>query len=226
MRVFIVGNGPSLGRTDLELLKGEYSWGVNQIHMIYPQTSWRPTHVTFAEMTAGGEYWFPKIWEAVRQNPQAKKFARDDAWWWTDEMERHDVTRFNACTHHDILDEGPPENRYDKVPDVWHFPQVCKFGGSVPMTIQLAVLEDIFDEIFLIGCDLGYKTGKDNHFHPDYAPGKRGIVEGKAIKRNEVTAMAHEYALRNSPIPIYNATLGGELETYPRINYDTLFCNR
>lgn len=222
-RCFIIGNGPSLARTNLELLKNDYSWGVNQIHIIYPETTWRPTHITFAEMTAGGSYWFPRIWEAVRQNPQAKRFARDDAWWWTEEMEQYDVTRFNACTHHDILDEGPIENRYDKIPDLWHFPQICKFGGSVPMTIQLAVVEG-FDEIYLIGCDLGYVANKNNHFHPDYAPTQRALLaESKATKRNEVTKMAHEYALRNSPVPIYNATVGGELDVYPRVKYEDLF---
>ena len=138
-------------------------------------------------------------------------------------MEQHDVTRFNACTHHDILDEGPPENRYDKIPELWHFPQICKFGGSVPMTIQLAVVEG-FDEIYLIGCDLGYVANENNHFHVDYAPKQRALLaESKAIKRNEVTKMAHEYVLRNIEIPIYNATIGGELEVYQRVNYEELF---
>jgi hypothetical protein len=189
--------------------------------MIYPYTTWRPTRVTFAEMTAGTPDWFPRIWEAVRQNPQAKKYARDDAWWWTPEMDRYDITRFNACTHHDILDEGPEDLRYSKVPWAFHFPQICKFGGSVPMTIQLAIQEG-FEEIILLGCDLGHRAGTDNHFHPDYAV-NRGITEAKALKRNEANLMGHQLCYAASPIPIYNATIGGELDVYPRVDFDYLF---
>ena len=222
-RCFVLGNGPSLNKTPLHLLENEYSWGVNQVHMIYPHTTWRPTHVTFAEMTAGGPDWFPKIWAAVKANQQAKRFARDDAWWWTDEMEaiRPKVIRFNACTHHDILDERPIEERYKKIPTEFHFPQICKFGGSVPMTIQLAIQEG-FDEVYLLGCDLGHKAGTSNHFHPDYAL-TRGITAEKAIKRNEANTMGHQFIYNNSPIPIYNATIGGELEVYPRVDFDSLF---
>jgi len=173
-------------------------------------------------MTAGSPSWFPKIHTAIRANAGAIIYARDDAWWWEDWCGGYVKHRYNTCTHHDILDEGPEENRYDKAPDLWHFPQVCKFGGSVPMTIQLAVMHG-YAEIYLIGCDLGHKAGTSNHFDPDYHPVERGITAAKAIKRNEANRMGHEYALRSSPIPIYNATIGGELEVYPRVDYDTLF---
>lgn len=40
---WLIGNGPSLRETSLELLKDEYSFGVNMIHLYYPYTTWRPT---------------------------------------------------------------------------------------------------------------------------------------------------------------------------------------
>ncbi len=206
MRVFIIGNGPSLKKTPLELLEGEHSWAVNRVHLIYPETSWRPTHILFAEMTAGGSYWFPKIWESVRENSQAKKYARDDAWWWTEEMEQYEINRYNACTHHDILPQHVGREM-EKAPEEWHFPQICKFGGSVPMTIQLAVQAG-YDKMYLLGCDLGHKEGQDNHFHPEYAE-DRSITAETAVKRNMQNGMAHQLAFENSPIPIYNATIGG-----------------
>ena len=234
MRIFVLGNGPSLIKTPLHLLEGELSWGVNQVHLIYPYTTWRPTHITFAEMTAGGSDWFPKIWDAVKANPQAKKFARDDAWWWTKEMGGgywtlpneqgqycpYDITRYNACTHHDIIDPNG-HVRYDKVPAKWHLPQICKFGGSVPITIQLAVQEGA-TEIFLLGCDLGHKAGTGNHFDSQYA-GHRPINDDKARLRNLANKMGHEFSKANSPVPIYNATLGGSLEVYERVDFRSLF---
>ena len=219
-RAFVVGNGPSLVKTPLDLLIGEVSWGVNQVHLLYPYTKWRPTHIVFAEMTAGGDDWWPLIWAAAKANPQAKKYARDDAWWWTDEMEQFGINRFNACTHHDIFD-NKGNIYFDKVPEKWHFPQICKFGGSIPMTIQLAVKEGA-TEIFLLGCDLGQTAGRGNHFDPDYAS-IRPISADLAKRRNLENRMGHEYALRASPIPIYNASMGGELEVYERVDFRSLF---
>ena len=42
-RIFILGNGPSLGRTPLHLLSDEYTFGVNNIANIFEQTDWRPS---------------------------------------------------------------------------------------------------------------------------------------------------------------------------------------
>lgn len=213
-RVFIIGNGPSLRHTRLELLNGEHCWAVNQIHLIYDITKWRPTRVTFAEMTAGSPDWWPKIWASydVNVDLEIQTFARDDAWWLKPELT--ELALFNACTHHDW--------RPGKRPEAWHLPQVCRYGGSVPMTIQLAVLHG-YSKIYLLGCDLGFKPGSDNHFDENYADthqiaeNTNGINELRAWQLNGSRAAAHELAAKVSPVPIFNATIGGDLEAYPRV---------
>jgi hypothetical protein len=43
-------------------------------------------------------------------------------------------------------------------------------------------------------------------------------VDSNYIQRNNTHAIAaHEAILRNCPIPVYNATLGGALDAYPRV---------
>ncbi|MCR4817540.1 MAG: DUF115 domain-containing protein [Fretibacterium sp.] len=54
-RCFIIGNGPSLRARDLDLIKGEFSIGTNRIYLIFDQTEWRPT--VFTMMDAGGVKW-------------------------------------------------------------------------------------------------------------------------------------------------------------------------
>jgi len=44
MRVFILGNGPSLKKTPFDKLKGEVTMAVNKIRLLYPHTDWRPTY--------------------------------------------------------------------------------------------------------------------------------------------------------------------------------------
>ena len=47
-RVFLLGNGPSLAETDLNLLKKENTIAMNRISMIYDKyKDWRPTYYFF-----------------------------------------------------------------------------------------------------------------------------------------------------------------------------------
>lgn len=67
-----------------------------------------------------------------------------------------------------------------------------------------------YDEIYLVGVDLF--TKKKDHFdesYPSYA-----VWE----ERNKIENHIHEVAKKSSPIPIYNATIGGKLEVYPRVD--------
>ncbi len=41
-RCFIIGNGPSLLPSDLDMIKGEVSFGCNRIYNIFENTAWRP----------------------------------------------------------------------------------------------------------------------------------------------------------------------------------------
>ena len=45
-RIFVMGNGPSLNRTPLELLRNEYVFGVNRVSLLFERVSWRPTFFT------------------------------------------------------------------------------------------------------------------------------------------------------------------------------------
>jgi len=47
-RIFIVGNGPSLARTPMEMLAGESTMAMNNIHLLFDRTDWRPTYYLHA----------------------------------------------------------------------------------------------------------------------------------------------------------------------------------
>ena len=74
-----------------------------------------------------------------------------------------------------------------------------------------------FKEIYLVGVDCNYSTQKQ-HF----------IDYGKRIEhhpeRNMIDAykVARQYA-ESHEIKIFNATRGGKLEVFERINFDSLF---
>ena len=41
-RCFIMGNGPSLNKTRLELLADEAVWGFNKIYLLFDKIEWKP----------------------------------------------------------------------------------------------------------------------------------------------------------------------------------------
>ena len=86
-------------------------------------------------------------------------------------------------------------------------------------------------KLYIIGCDNKYSIER----HADGTIAKNGGVsyfQGSEAKTQKVVAstwemnIAFEYAARYAQehgIEIYNATRGGYLEAFPRINFDTLF---
>jgi hypothetical protein len=214
MRAFVVGNGPSLRYTPLEKLNGEISFACNNIHLIYPFTTWRPTHYVRAEEATGLE---PVDWMESMKIQMASNATIYCNTWYVKWMERagekvRSSHVINTCAHRLTNFDS------EYCPHTWHAPRLCTFGSSVNVAVQIAVWEG-FDPIYLIGCDLGYKDGGQSHFDPTYETGK----EQPARLANMNTLVAHIIAKRSSPVPIYNATLGGELEVYPRVAFESLF---
>lgn len=45
-RVVILGNGPSINKTDLSLLADEYTIGLNKVYLLFDRIDWRPTIIS------------------------------------------------------------------------------------------------------------------------------------------------------------------------------------
>jgi len=212
-RAFVVGNGPSLAQTPLEKMIGEVCFAVTDVHLIYDRTDWRPTHYVRAEEASNLE---PEHWlEAVRAHLDlGVQIHCNDFFfrprWGLEATEN--VHHFRACAHYG--------RHYDDrdCPHLWHPPVLCTFGSSVNVAVQLAAFQG-YSPIYLVGCDLGYRDEGDNHFVTGYEHGR----EQPAQYANLDTLAAHMIAARTGQAEIYNATVGGSLEVYERVNLNELF---
>jgi hypothetical protein len=93
----------------------------------------------------------------------------------------------------------------------WHLPELCTAFGGMSTMMQIASRE--YDEIYLLGCDLGYTpTMSLNHAIPHYTKDLRD----KSVMDNGNMTTLHKMAKRCCPVPIYNCTIGGSLEIYER----------
>jgi hypothetical protein len=225
-KAFVLGNGKSLQETPLHLLEGEETYAVNRVHMIYEFTDWRPKNLVWMDYVAYSDEDFEHTLadqaEEVERCYYRFDYAlnvepnRTAAW-------PQNIVYLKTCYEHTAVDIADPERR----PEAWHFPEICRYGGSVQSALQIAVLEE-FNPIILLGCDLGIEApikGQPNqsHLHPDYPLHSDFPWEN----RNPTLVHAHEIAKRYTDahgIQVYNATLGGELEVYPRISLEEALC--
>lgn len=203
---FVVGNGESLKATPLEEIRYP-CFGVNRIHKIYPFTSWRPTYYVRVEpvdLERGSE----EVVEAFREECRLHVSLGEQCTFpkpWKEWLGEHpNVIYRNTCRHFSRK----------RIPGGWHLPMLCDYGTVITAAIQEAVIRG-FTEIVLVGCDL---TGE--HFTPDY---------GQALIQTELWRTAHRIAKRESEamgVSICNATIGGSLEEYPRVNLEAYLSDR
>lgn len=224
-RCFIVANGPSLRTEDLELLhkKGEITFAMNRIFKIFPETNWRPTYyVCEDELIAKDCLAEINVIEAT------EKFIPIEIKWW------HDINIDNALYFH--LNYKEEENfKYGFSTDIPH--QIDCRGTVTCTCLQLAAYMG-FSEIYLIGVDHNFQKIIDENGN---------IIEDKTVKdyfiegydadiKNEVVHdMGHttrsyigmkKYCDESKRTTIYNATRGGKLEVFQRVDFDTLFTER
>jgi len=229
-RIWLVGCGPSLRDTPLDLLLDEDTMSMNRIHWIWekvnPKLKWRPKFffridwnekdVNWQEHTRKGmecaEWSF--LWEAFRDGT-FKQHGRPHL-----ELSKsmgqglgklENVTWLKRCDEHHYYGW----DNLTKSLQNWHLPTICTALGSMNPMLQVASLMG-YEEIYLLGCDMGW--GSDitkNHFHEDYQ-----MYDPRDISKQQNGAgrKLHYMAARCSPVPIYNATIGGELEAYERVD--------
>ena len=214
--------------TNLDLLVGETSYACNSINRIYPKTVWRPSRIFWGDMVRNETY--PDIIAHFAEDYEIymRGIVVDQL------MGNHErikaipgplvippsVRTYDVCAIH--------RHKPELIPDTWspHFDEpglYCKFGGTLQMALQHAV-EEGYPNIYLVGVDLGLTLGGINHFE-DYPT--KGESKQDAIDRcNHYWLVAHELAriyIDKHHIRLLNATVGGQLEAYERVDFDRLF---
>ena len=216
-RIWLIGSGPSLNQTNLNLLTehNEASFGMNRCHLLFEHTSWRPTYYFKVDLNPyHTHFWRDEIYAALRLGIPM--------WIWEDFRDgtkdlHHfpdggigdlpNTTWIPRCKHHGL------HGLNTRSPDTWHLPELCTHPGGMFTMMQLAYKLG-YDEIYLLGCDLGYGEDYDQNFWtPDYQMDKRGK---RAARDNEDQQRGHQIAQNTNLIQIFNASPGGNLETWVR----------
>ncbi len=224
-RCFIVGNGPSLNNHDLSLLEGEYSFAVNSIYYKTRESGFRPTFFVVEDSAVMKENleeirsyeapfkFFPTIYRDLHPKEPNTFFFDMNRGFYEKTSPNYAVPRFST----DATD-------------------VLYCGQSVTyINLQLAFFMG-FTEVYLIGMDFDYvipkshkRTGDNilsttddpNHYHKDYF-GKGKTWKDPKLERVLMNYRQADIAYTAVERKIYNATVGGKLEVFDRVDYDKL----
>lgn len=214
-RAFIVCNGPSLKISDLNILadKGEISFGSNRISKVFPHTKWRPTyyaegHTVFKELIPTinqvGCAFLPQIVYSATKSVKGNKIY------------------INLEGKRELLHSPKFSHDCSEI--------VYAMGTVTYILFQLAVYMG-FRELYIIGCDNRYHREikadgtiiTHNEVPNQYAGKEVNTKEaGNTWEMNIAYDAAKKYADEHG-IKIYNATRGGYLETFERVDFDSLF---
>jgi len=212
-RCFIIGNGPSLKQTDLTKLKNEFIFGMNRIYLLFPELGFTTTYFVsindlVIEQCAGeiAALTIPKF-IAWHSNRHFQHFP--------DDM----IFLYTTYTG--------PKFAHDMTRRVWE-------GATVTnIALQLAFYMG-FEQVFLIGVDHNFadkgaanktvvSAGDDpNHFSANYF-GKGFRWQLPDLDTSEIGYRLARQAYRKAGRSVLDATVGGKLTVFPKVDYNSLF---
>lgn len=200
-RCFIIGNGPSLRMEDLDRLyeNGDLCFGLNVIHKAYENTKWRPDFICVKDPLV-----ISQNYEAIRSNNSCVLFINDKKlfyYWDTGE---------NEYLFRDIQ---------EKVFFSDDIAAGCSSGASVSFTAMQIGAYLGFSQIYLLGMDC---SNWGTHFNDSYWAEEEAFRAPDEIRIFKAYKAAEEYSETHG-FRIFNATRGGCLEIFERVDFDSLF---
>ena len=132
-----------------------------------------------------------------------------------------------------VIDERPNIHRLHTL-NTWSFyddisQPICEGNTVTFVAMQIAFFMG-FERVFLIGVDHSFKQSGDshetqiydgndeNHFHPDYFKGQKWQLAD--VYGSEVSYHLANYHYKKSERQIFDATLNGKLEVFPKISFE------
>jgi hypothetical protein len=216
-RCFIIGNGPSLKGMDLSPLGAEVTFTLNRGYLLFERIGGPATyHVVVNPLVA--EQWSVEI-----QRLPCTKFMT-----WGRRRDFQSPTDVIYIGGPDL--GGPPRFSTNPAKDLW-------VGTTVTyVAMQLAYYLG-FSRVILIGVDHRFSTpgephaevvaqGEDpDHFDPHYF-GKGARWNLPDLETSELAYALARHQFHSHGREILDATAGGALRIFPRVEYARLFSDR
>ena len=227
-RCFIIGTGPSLTVEDLNALSGEFTFSLNSIYKMFDKTTWRPSFYVNNDVAL----------EYKMASPLSTRLAE-----LTDCLKKYDFNRcFITLSRFDDEIYKICQDRVTFLPVQDYLYQLSQpyiptlkddcikglqaFGTTVAIAYQIACYMG-FSEIYLLGTDCSYMSkahayeqSEDDKFLYGNKIRAKSLSDG--LFRGFEAIRQHS---ESHNVKVFNATRGGELELFPRVDLDEIIEN-
>ncbi|MCB0177880.1 MAG: DUF115 domain-containing protein [Anaerolineae bacterium] len=209
-RCFIIGNGPSLNRTDLSKISGEYTFGLNRIYLLFDKINFVPSYYICTN-----PYVIEQSWTEIEKIAVPKFLGRAGMKYFAG---KDDVFFLRSLSH--------PRFSYNPARGVWE-------GATVTFVAMQVAYYMGFREIVLLGVDHYFKAkgnphalvvseGADpDHFSPDYF-GKGVKWQLPDLATSEIAYKMAKDAFEQHSRRVVDATINGRLSVFPKVSFDEI----
>ena len=214
-RCFIIGNGPSLKKMDLSVLRDEYSYGLNRIYLLFDQIGFLPPY-------------YVCINELVLEQ-------------FSNEIQGYNKPKFLNWNRRTLFKNTDTDTHFVKIKlalrDVFGMDirKPISSGGTVTFAAMQIAYFMGFQTVILIGVDHSYRSrGIPNltvtrnedrdldHFHPEYFP-KGSKWQPPDLIRSEVAYRLARRAFEADGRVILDATVNGNCTIFDKVAFTDLF---
>jgi hypothetical protein len=215
-RAFIIGNGPSLRQTDLSKLRKEFTFGMNRIYLLFPELGFHTTYfVSINDL----------VIEQFKDEILAQPMPKFLAW----RSHRHFPVELPIAQLPTFIYTSYTGPRFS--PDVRG--RVWEGATVTNVALQLAFHMG-FQQAILIGVDHNFASKGDanktvvsqgddpNHFAPNYF-GKGAKWQLPDLDTSEIGYTLAREGYHNARREVIDATVGGKLTIFPKVDYNSLF---
>lgn len=211
-RCVIIGNGPSLNKTDVSRIQNEYTFGLNRIYLAFEDWGFETSF-----LLSVNDLVVEQCAEDLMQLSMPRFFSWGARKWLTPQENLH----FLYTTY-----TGPKFSQ-DISGRVWE-------GATVTYSALQLAYHMGFSTVILIGVDHSFTSkgkanqtvvsqGDDpNHFNPKYF-GKGFRWQLPDLDTSEVAYTMAKYAFEQDGRQVLDATIGGKLQVFPKVDFDSYF---
>lgn len=218
-RCFILATGPSLTVDDINMLRNEITFSMNSMYLTFDKTDWRPTYYLLTD---------PKVCKKVFHDP---KFNKNDCAKEkiilsnkNKEYKGKNIVYIAICWLDHWISYGKKmSTQFRYRPNLLHG-MYCAYT-STNDCIMLAAYMGI-KEIYLVGADCNYLS-KEKYFvatdeNKDMSNDMANFTGNSMIRGYQFI----KTEMDKLEVKVYNATRGGSLEVFPRVDLDLIIAER
>ena len=221
-RCFIIGNGPSLRNMDLQPLKHEVTFGQNRIYLLFEKMGFETTFLVAVNYL---------VLRQFAQDFDGLSMPKFVEWESRHAFRNKDNLLYVRLTLGPSVEHPPTSGTLPFSTNIAHR---VWLGSTVTFVSMQTAYYLGFKQVILIGVDHNFASkgeegkvvtsqGDDpNHFAPNYfGQGVQWQLPG--LESSEMAYRVAKQFFKNSNREILDATVGGKLRVFPKVEYKDLF---